>query len=340
MKLRYYIIRRLFFAVIVIFGVTIIAFALTRVIPANPASMWVGAHATPEQIAQAESELGLNQPLYIQYFDYISDLLHGDLGTSIRTHNPVREDIAHFLPASLEIIIWGMLIAVAVGVPLGVYSAANRNTIIDHAARFFSVTGVSLPTFWLGMILQLVFFQQLGILPSSGRISIQVELNYPFHRITGFLLIDTLIQGNFVAFKDVALHLILPALTMAAYPLGLVTRQVRSSTIDVLGEDFIRMERSFGIKEAKVLFIYSLRNSFGSALNVLALTFAYSLVSIFLIESIFSWPGLGTYAATAISSSDYPAIMGITLMIAMIYVFLNLVVDIIQAYMDPRIRYD
>ncbi|MFW5952929.1 MAG: ABC transporter permease [Candidatus Natronoplasma sp.] len=340
MKLRYYIIRRLILAVVVLFGVTIIAFVLTRLVPANPVHMWVGPRATPEQIVAAEKELGLNQPILIQYFGYMGDLLQGNLGTSIRTHNPVLEDITHFLPASLEIILLGMFIAVVLGVPLGLYSAAKRNTWVDHAARLFSVTGVSLPTFWLAMILQLIFFQQLGLLPSSGRISLQIQQAYPFESITGFILIDTLLQGNLIAFQDAAKHIILPALTMAAYPLGLVTRQVRSATIDVLNEDYIRMERAFGIKESKILFVYTLRNSFGSTLNVLALTFAYSLVSIFLIESIFSWPGLGTYAATSISVMDYPAIMGIVILVAVIYVFLNLAVDVIQAYMDPRIRFD
>ncbi|MFW5898535.1 MAG: ABC transporter permease [Candidatus Saliniplasma sp.] len=338
MKLRYYITRRLLLSILVLIGVSLIVFALTNVIPANPAARYVGPHAKPEQIEQARIELGLDKPLYVQYYLYMSNIFKGDLGTSIRTHRPVLQDILHFLPSSLEIIFLGMFIAVAVGVPLGVYSAANRNKFIDHAARFFSVSGVSLPTFWLAMIFQLIFFQWLGILPLGSRLSTRVSLIYPVERMTGFILIDSAIQGNLVAFKDALRHIILPALTMSAYPLGLVTRMVRSSTIDVLGEDYIRMEKAYGIKERTILFVYALRNSFSSALSVLALTFAYSLVSIFLIETIFSWPGLGRYAYRSIVSVDYPAIMGLTLVIACIYVFLNLGVDIGQAYLDPRVR--
>ncbi len=338
MKLRYYILRRLFLSIIVLLGVSVIVFVLTRIVPANPAAMWVGPRAGQEAIEQARIELGLDQPLYIQYLRYMRNLIQGDLGESIRTHRPVLYDIRRFMPASLEIIFAGMFFAIAVGVPLGVYSAANRNSIIDHVARMISVSGVSMPTFWLAMILQLIFFQWLGIFPVGGRIGSRVQILYPFDRITGFHLIDTLIQGNFTAFRSSLWHLVLPALTMAAYPLGLITRMVRSSTIDVLNEDYIRMEKAYGIKERTILFVYALRNSFSSALSVLALTFAYSLVSIFLIEQIFSWPGLGTYAARSIITVDYPAIIGITLVIASIYVFLNLLVDIAQAYLDPRVR--
>ena len=338
MKLKYYIIRRTLIALVVLLGVTLITFMLSRIIPSNPASLWVGPHATIEQIQAARVELGLNQPLPIQYLDYLGGIFQGDLGVSIRTHQPVLKDIIRFLPASLEIIFLGMIIAIIVGVPLGLYSAANRNSIIDHLARLFSVTGVSMPTFWLAMILQLIFYQHLGLLPLGGRLSTEVSLLNPINNITGFYLFDSLVQGNFVAFKDAALHIILPALTMAAYPLGLVTRMVRSSTIDVLGDDFINTERAFGFKERKILFVYALKNSFSSSLTVLALTFAYSLVSIVLIETIFSWPGFGRYAYKSIISVDTPAIMGITLLIAFIYVFLNLLVDILQSFLDPRVR--
>jgi len=313
-------------------------FLLSRVVPANPASLYAGPRAGQEAIEEARIELGLNQPLYRQYFDYMSNLIRGDLGESLRTHRPVLQDILYYLPASLEIIILGLTIGIAVGIPLGLYSAANRNSIIDHLARIVSVTGVSLPSFWLAMILQLIFFQILGIFPLGGRLSTEVSLIHSVDRITGFILIDSALQGNWIAFRDGLLHLVLPALTMAAYPIGLVTRLVRSSTVDVLGEDYIRMEKAYGIKERTILFVYALRNSFSSTLSVIALLFAYSLVSIFLIEQIFTWPGLGTYAANAIMNVDYPAIMGITLFIASLYVFMNLIVDVAQAYLDPRVR--
>ena len=260
MKLKYYVVRRSLIALVVLLGVTLITFMLSHIIPSNPASLWVGPHATVEQIEAARVQLGLNKPLPVQYVDYLWGILHGDLGVSIRTHNPVLSDIVRFLPASLEIIFVGMFIAVVVGIPLGVYSAANRNSVIDHLARLFSVSGVSMPTFWLAMILQLVFYQYLGLLPLGGRLSTRVALLNPVNRLTGFYLFDSLVQGNFVAFKDALSHIILPALAMAAYPLGLVTRMVRSSTIDVLGEDFISTERAFGFKERTILFVYALRN--------------------------------------------------------------------------------
>jgi peptide/nickel transport system permease protein len=300
--------------------------------------MWVGSHPTAEQIARAREELGLNQPLHVQFYIYMTHLLRGDFGVSIRTHDRVLHDLATFLPASLELILTGMLLAVVVGIPLGVISSLRRDKPADHATRLTSVIGVSLFTPWLGMMLQLLFFRWLGILPVGERIDTQIWVTQPFPVTTGFYTIDSLLAGDWVAFQSVLVHLLLPAVTLAAFPIGLITRMTRSTMVDILQEDYVRTAKSYGLSERVIAYKYALRNAIGPTITVLALTFAYSLVETFLIETVFNWPGLGRYAALSIISLDYPAIMGIAIVIAIIYVFLNLAVDIAQAYLDPRIR--
>lgn len=333
-----YIVRRLLLAVLVVFGVLVVTFLLTRVVPSDPAARWVGPHATAEQIAAARVELGLDKPLPVQFWRYISGLLRGDWGVSIRTHQPVLRDLATYIPATLELIIFGMFLAVLVGLPLGVLSAARNNTPIDHVSRLISIAGVALPTFWLGMILQLIFFKQLHWFPLSDRLDMMVEILSPVRKITGFYIFDSLVTGNFVALKSALWHIFLPGLTIAAYPLGLTVRMTRATMLEVLSEDYIRTARAYGVPELKVHGVLALRNAFGPVLTVLALTFAYSLVEAFLVEAIFTWPGLGYYAANAIMTVDYPAIMGVTLLISLTYVILNLIVDITLALLDPRIR--
>lgn len=333
-----YALRRLALGMVVLVGLTLITFFIARVVPSDPAARWVGPRATPEQIEAAEAKLGLDQPLYVQYFRYMGDLVQGDLGTSIRTHQPVRKDLAAMLPASIELVVVGMLLAVLLGIPLGVLSAMYKDSILDHFSRVFSVTSVSLPTFWLAMILQLLFFKQLGILPLADRVDSIVKLTYPLGPGTGFYLLDAALQGNWIFFRSALVHLLLPALTLAAYPLGLVARMTRSSMLEVYQEDYIRMGRAFGFSESVMIFRYALRNAIPPTLTVLALTFAYSLASTFLVEAVFNWPGIGKYAADAVTTADYPAIMGVTTFIAGVYVLLNILVDVTQAILDPRIR--
>lgn len=338
MGLLSYSLRRLLLSVLVVFGISVITFTIARLIPSEPAALWIGARATPEQVARVRVELGLDRPLYEQYLRYLSSLLAGDWGLSIRTHRPVLTDILTFLPASLELILTGVAIAIIVGVPLGVVSATRRNSALDHGARVFSITGVSMPTFWLGMMLQLVFFRQLGILPVAGRLDTYVSIVSPIQRITGFLIFDALITGNWIGLQSALLHIILPALTLAAFPTGLITRMVRSTMSEVLSQEYITAARAYGVPERTVTYVYALKNAIAPAITVLALSFAYSLVETFLIETVFNWPGLGLYASTAIISVDFPAIMGITLFVAFVYISLNLAVDIVQALLDPRIR--
>lgn len=333
-----YIVRRLLIGVLSLFGASVIAFTLTRIIPSDPADMWMGPHATVEQIERAHVELGLDKPIPVQYGIYMSKFLRGDWGISVVTKQPVLRDLARYLPASIELIVFGMLVGFAVGIPLGILSAAKPGQGVDHISRVFAITGVALPSFWLAMLLQLVLGKELSLFPLIGRVDLVVEIMNPIRRITGLYVFDSLITGNFAALKDTLWHIVLPGLTLAMYPLGLATRMVRTTMLEVLREDYIRTARASGVREEKVLTVYALRNALGPVLTVGALTFGYSLVSTFLIESLFAWPGLGRYAAKAIVSVDYPAIMGVTLLVAAFYVILNLGADLIQAVMDPRIR--
>jgi len=338
MKLWEYILYRIALALVVIFFVITIVFFVSRVIPSNPAALWAGAHPTPEEIERAKEELHLNDPLIMQFYYYITGLLHGDLGVSIRTHNPVAEDISKAFTATLELIIVAEFFAIIVGIALGVYSAVKKNSWVDNISRLFAISGVSLPAFWFGMVLQLIFFKELGWLPLSGRVDTLVMLEHPLHVITGFYIFDSLITGNWPVFKNAVWHIILPALTLAMYPVGLITRQVRSMMIEVLQENYIRTARAYGVPDWMIYMKYGLKNAIAPALIVVGLSLAYTLVGAFLVEIIFNWPGLGRYATYAILSMDYPAIIGVVIVAASAYVFINLIVDLIQMYLDPRIR--
>ncbi|ATW24646.1 ABC transporter permease [Candidatus Formimonas warabiya] len=335
--MKSYIVKRLFLSVFVLFGVILTTFVLTRIVPSNPAAQWVGPKATPEQVKAAVIELGLDKPVYIQFEKYLANLLQGNMGRSLRTHQPVTTELKSYLPATLELVILSTLIATFLGIPLGLISAKRKDSWIDHFSRFFSVGAVSLPTFWVALFLQLIFYRSLEILPLGGQLSTKLTILYQVPHITGFLLFDCLITGNFFLLKDALLHMILPAVTIGLYPLGLVARMTRSALVEILSEDYIKATRSYGLSEKIVLWKYALKNSLGATATVVALSIGYTLVNTFLVEAIFSWPGIGNYIATAVVSLDYPAILGVTIFSACAYVVLNLIADIIIA-LDPRVR--
>jgi len=339
MGLLTYVSKRIILSVLVILGTISITFFLSRVVPSHPEVLWVGQHPRPEQIARAREMLGLDKPLYVQYFSYLTNFLRGDLGESIRFKSDILSDILFRLPATMELVIASFIIALALGIPLGVISAVKENKLVDHLTRTVSIAGASIPVFWLGIVFQIVFFGMLGILPLTGRISPEIALENPITRITGFYLIDSLVTGNWPAFADALIHLILPAITIAAYPLGLCTRMVRASMIEVLRENYIRAARASGIPERTIVFRFALKNSIIPALTALGLSFAYSITGAFLVEFIFSWGGIGSYLTYALSSIDYPVIVGVTIFICVFYVAINLILDIFQAVIDPRVRY-
>jgi peptide/nickel transport system permease protein len=332
-----YILKRMVMAIFVLISVSILTFFIARVVPSNPAAAWVGPHPTKEQIEKATIELGLDKPLYVQYQRYMQDLLSGNLGTSVRTHQPILSDIKTFLPATLELVFVGMLIAVLIGIPLGVLSGAFKGSWLDHFTRLVSIAGVSMPAFLLGLLLQLLFFRQLGLLPLGARVSTEVALFHPVTPITRMYLIDSAVTGNWTAFKDASIHLILPALALATYPIALAIRMTRSTMIEVLNEKYIMAARISGIRERSVLFILALKNAIVPTLNAMGLAFVYSLTGAILIEIIFSWPGLGTYVTNAVLSVDFPVIVSVTLIMTVFYIAINLILDVLQAFIDPRV---
>jgi len=333
-----YVIRRLMWLVFVLLGLCAITFTLSRIVPTDPAASYLGPRPKPEQVEKVRVQLGLDKPLYIRFAYYMRDLLRGDFGESLRTHRPVFQSIWEHLPASLELMISAIMIALLVGIPLGVISAKKENTAIDHLSRLFSVANVSLPSFWLAMILQIVFFRWLEILPIVGRIDTVVSLVTPIEKITGFYVLDALITGNWTALKSALSHLVLPSLSLAAYSTGLIARMTRSTMLEVLREDYITTARAVGVSEREILFVQALRNALGPTLTTAGLCFAFMLTGTFFVEIIFSWPGLGTYTVKAIFLNDYPVIMGVTILLAIFYVGVNLLVDLLLAVADPRIR--
>ncbi|MCJ7836218.1 ABC transporter permease [Cuneatibacter sp. NSJ-177] len=335
--MKNFIIKRILLGVVVLLGVVAITFVVTRVIPSNPALQWVGSRATAEQIAAAEEELGLNKPIPVQLGIYLNDMLHGDLGYSLKSHRPVVDEIMENLPPTLELVLLGTIFAIVAGMALGVLTASHKNKWQDHLGRFFSVGSVSLPTFWVALLLQLLFYGVLKLLPIGGRLSMDAQLFGQVPDVTGFLLLDCLLTGNFSVFGDALSHLILPCITLALYPTGMVARMTRSALLEILNEDYIKAAQSYGIKRKIILWKYALKNSLGPTVTVVTLSVGYTLVNTFLVESVFNWPGLGSYISDAVMNMDYPAIMGVTLFSACAYVVLNMIADIVVA-LDPRVR--
>jgi peptide/nickel transport system permease protein len=331
-----YLLRRLILAAVVLAAVSVVTFFVARVVPSDPAALYVGPRPRQEQVEDARRKLGLDRPLPQQYVAYVGDLLRGDLGISLRSKQPISVDLRAFLPATLELVTTATLVSLIIGIPLGVYAGARPNGALDHVTRIASIGGVSIPTFWLALILQLVFFRTLHWLPLGGRLSNEVALNNPVNVVTGFYAIDAAVTGNWVAWRDALWHLVLPAVCLAAYPVGLVTRMTRSSMVDVLGERYITAARAEGIPERIIRFRLALKNAILPTLTVLGLTFAYSVTGAFLVEIVFAWPGVGTYVTQSILSVDFPVIIGVTLVVTVVYLLVNLGVDLIHAAIDPR----
>jgi peptide/nickel transport system permease protein len=331
-----YIARRLVLMVVVIFGMSIITFLLTRVVPGNPARLLAGPHARQAQVDALAKEYRLNGSIPEQYWIYLKGVAHGDLGKSVTTRHPVLDDLRQYLPATIELTLTAFILTVVIGVPLGMISAMKRGSLIDHGSRLFSIAGVSMPVFWLGLVLQVLLYQKAAILPAGGRLG---TLDAAPHRATGFYLLDSLIAGNLGLFWTSFVHLILPAATLAFGSLAVVTRMMRSSVLETMNADYVRTARAKGVGESQVLSGHVFKNAFIPTLTVLSLQVGYLLAGNFLVESVFNWPGIGLYAVTAIKNLDYAAIMGVTLVVSIIYVAVNLLVDLLYVVLDPRITY-
>jgi peptide/nickel transport system permease protein len=328
--------RRAGLTVFVLFGITLITFLISHVVPADPVVAYLGEHAPPDLVEKVRHQIGLDRPLPVQYVIYLRDLFHGNLGTSIMDNRPVRQELAQYLPATVELSTAAMLVAIAIGIPTGVVSALFKDRWPDQVARIFALGGTSLPIFYVALLLLGLLYSRLGILPGPGQLSIYTQ---PPARITGMVVVDALLSGDWVALGDALLHLILPAVVLGYYSAGLITRMTRGSLLEVLRQDYVRTARAKGLGEGRVVLGHALRNALLPTVTVIGLTYGGLLSGAVLTETIFSWPGLGRYATNSVISVDIPAVLGVTLVIAFIYSLANLLVDVLYAYLDPQIRY-
>lgn len=336
MNLSQYLARRAALTVFVVFGVTLITFIISHVVPADPVVAYLGEHAPPDLVEQVRHQLGLDQPLPVQYVIYIRQLLHGNLGVSIMDNRPVGVDLAQYLPATVELATSAMLVAILIGVPTGVVSALYKDSWPDQVARVFALGGTSLPVFYVALLALGLFYSRLGVLPGPGQLDIYTP---PPPHLTGMVAVDALLSGDWPALVDALRHLVLPALVLGYYSTGLITRMTRGSLLEVLRQDYVRTARAKGVAESRVVLLHALRNALLPTVTVIGLTYGSLLSGAVLTETIFSWPGIGRYATNSVTNVDIPAVLGVTLIVAVVYSGVNLAVDVLYAYLDPQIRY-
>ncbi len=334
--MKWYIIKRLLQIIPVVLGVTLIAFALIHLAPGDPVRTMLGQHATQQEIDEIRVKYGLDQPLYVQYFIWLGDVVQGDLGRSILTREYVTTEIAARFPNTIELAIAAMIFATVIGVLAGVISATKQYSIADYSMMGVALFGISMPVFWLGIMLMMIFGVFLGWLPIGGRI----DLLLPFTRITGFMVVDSIITGNGAALISVLRHLILPSIALGTIPMAIIARTTRSSMLEVLRQDFIRTQRAKGLSERKVIFKHAIRNALVPVVTVIGLNFGLLLSGAILTETVFSWPGVGRLVVDAVYARDYPLVIGCILVFALVFVIVNLITDILYTYIDPRIHYD
>lgn len=321
----------------VLVGSSIISFVLVRVVPGDPARMLLPPQAGQEDIAKVRKEMGLDKPYHEQYLNYVSHLIRGDLGFSHHTGNPVITEFQLRLPATIELSVLSLTIATILGIGLGVVSALYQNRFIDHAARVFSISGVSAPTFWIGLLAIFFFYHKLGWAPApSGRLGVMTE---PVSGITGFLLMDTLLKGNVSQFLEALGHLVLPTAVLAFSFLAMICRLTRAGMLEVMRQDYIRFAACCGVERWRIVWHYALKNGIRPVLTMLGLFFAQILGGVVFIEIVFNWPGIGRYAVESIGHLDYAPIQGFIIFMAVVYVVMNLIVDIVYMWVDPRVHY-
>ncbi len=333
-----YLLRRILFAIPLILGITVVAFLIANAIPADPinANLPQNALGNETLVAAFREKWGLDEPPHIQYLTYLGNLLQGDMGVSIKTRNPVLSDIRQFLPATVELATFSIVVGLVLGVGFGVVSAVWRNSVFDYLVRVFALIGVSIPVFLLALIGLAVFHAQLGWVVGPGRLGFLVR--DPPH-VTGLFTVDSLLAGQWDTFQDALAHLVLPSLVLGSYVSGIIARITRSSLLEVLSLDYIRTARAKGQQEPAVVLRHGLSNALIPVVTLLGILYGNLLAGAVLTESIFAWPGIGRYAFRASTSQDFPAIMGVSMLIALIYVLTNFVVDILYFLLDPRIRY-
>lgn len=322
----------------VVAGVVVLTFVIARLVPGDPAVAYAGPRASAQEIEAVRRQFGLDQPAFQQFLKYVSGVLRGDWGTSLHTKLPVLEDLTRVIPPTLVLVVTAMLVALIVGLPMGVFAARSHGRMGDLVTKIISILSVSMPVFWLAILLQLLFFSKLGWLPVAGQYDSALDVTSPLYTVVGVPAIDAVLTGNWPVAFSVAQHMVLPVMSVAAWPVGACAMVTRGTMLENLGDEHIRMVRALGFSERSVLGRFAMRPALNPILALVALMFAYSLTNSFIVESVFNWPGLGSYAIDSIQSLDIPAILGVTLLVALIYVFLNLAVDVVQALIDPRVR--
>lgn len=329
------ILRRLSGMTVSLLGLSVLIFVISRVLPGNPARMALGAMASEEQVAELAAEMGLNKPLPLQYVEYMRRLLVGDLGRSLQTKNAVAHDLVMKFPATLELITLAFTFMVVFGIPLGVIAAKNHGGILDNVTRFFAFSTVSVPSFFVGIVFQLVFGYFLNWFPITGRLS--SAYSGEVVRTTGFMLVDTLLSGSLAAHVDAWAHILLPALALSFSGMGQIIRITRSSMIDIEGQDYIEAMRGYGMPTWMITNKYTLKNAFVPTLTILGLQYAWLLSGAFIIEIVYSWPGLAKYGVQSVLTSDVNAVVGVTMLVGVVFVVVNFAVDLLTSYIDPRV---
>lgn len=331
-----FVLRRVGLLVPTFIGVTLIAFALIHLIPGDPIELLAGERGIdPARHAQLMREMGFDQPLWQQYLNYIGAALQGDLGRSIKTREPVLTEFFTLFPATIELSLCAMLFAVVIGLPVGILAAIRRGSVFDHTVMGVSLAGYSMPIFWWALLLILVFSVNLGWTPVSGRIAVA----YFVEPVTGFMLIDTLLAGDTEAFGSALHHLVLPSIVLGTIPLAVVARMTRSSMMEVIREDYIRVARAKGLSQTRVILVHALRNALIPVVTVIGLQIGTLLAGAILTETIFAWPGVGKWLVDSISRRDYPAVQGGILLVAAVVMLVNLLVDMLYGLINPRIRH-
>ncbi|HZS89392.1 MAG TPA: ABC transporter permease [Chloroflexota bacterium] len=332
-----FIVRRLTFAVLIVLGISLVTFVVAHAVPADPVRALAGSHATPSEVAAARRAYGLDKPLPLQYLSFLWSLAHGDLGVSLLSKRPVLDDLTQYLPATIELGVSALILTIIIGVPLGVLSAlgtGRAGRVASYVARVPTLLGVAMPPFWLGLLAQAIVAGHFAALPLSGRLDVW---NIPPPTVTGLYVVDSLLDGNPSLALAALLHLILPAVTLSFGTIALLTRMIRASMLDVLSQDYIRTARSKGLRGRVVLFRHAFRNTLVTSVTVVGLLTGYLLSGDFLVETVFSWPGIGNYGVNAAVNSDFPAIIGVTMLVAAVYVIVNLLVDLAYPLLDPRV---
>ena len=336
MRVLRYILRRLLFIVPVLLGAIFIAFLLTRIVPGNPIERVAGPYASDEKVEELKREAGLLDPIYVQFYDYVGDLVQGDMGWSYQTNQPVTKDLSTRFPASLELVGYAMFLAILLAIPLGIVAAVKRGTWIDHVARVLSVVGVSVPIFWIGLVLLSVFYVRLDWFPGpQGRLPIGYAAP---DKVTGLYTVDSLVAGDWDTFQMSVKALLLPVVTIALTAMAPIARMTRAMMIEALESDYVRTSRSLGIPGRVIVFHHALKNAFIPVLTLIAAVFGFALGGEVLVEQMFTWPGLGKYSLDAILGSDFPAVQGFIVLVTFLYVLIYLVVDVVTAVLDPRVE--